>query len=85
MFMYVYVVIEIQTSADGTVGNFVWSFGDTSKTDEENRNGAFSKWHSVLSSAAVSDLPVHSCVIIRNDGQQIASMSYKHGGQNESN
>ena len=65
-----YIVIELQTSEQGTVGNFVWSFSD--------QNQAFSKYHSVLASAAVSSVAIHSCVILRNDGLQIAAQSYKH-------
>lgn len=65
-----YMVIEIQTNSDGTIGNFVWSF-DTS--DE-----AFSKYHSVLSAAAVSQLPVHAAVILDNHGFQIAAQNFEH-------
>ena len=66
-----FIVIEIQTNADNTVGNSVWAFAD--------ENQAFQKYHTVLAAAAVSALPVHSCVILRNDGIQIAGQSYKHG------
>lgn len=66
-----YIVIELQTNAEGPVGNFVWSYAD--------KNEAFSKYHTVLAAAAVSALPVHSCVILRNDGLQIAAQSYEHG------
>ena len=65
-----FIVIELQTNANGTVGNFVWSYAD--------ENQAFSKYHSVLAAAAVSELPCHSCVILRNDGTQIAGQAYKH-------
>ena len=65
-----YIVIELQTNSDGTVGNFVWAFAD-----EEH---AFSKYHAVLASASVSALPVHSCVILRHDGVQIAGQAFKH-------
>ena len=65
-----YIVIEIQTNADQTVGNFMWAYSE--------RNDAEAKYHSVLSSAAKSSLPCHSCVILRNDGLQIAAQSYKH-------
>ena len=68
-----YIVIELQTSAQGTVGNFVWAY--------ENENDAFSKYHDVLSSAAVSSVPVHACVILRNDGQQIAAQAFRHGDE----
>lgn len=66
-----YIVIELQTNSDGTFGNFVWAF--------ESKDAAFSKYHSVLASAAVSTLPVHACVILQNNGLQIASQRYTHG------
>lgn len=65
-----YIVIELQTNASGAVGNFVWAY--------DNENAAFSKYHSVLAAAAVSELPCHACVILRNDGLQIAAQSYTH-------
>ena len=69
-----YIVIEIQTNADGTVGNFIWAF--------QNELEAQSKYHSVLSAAAVSSLPVHAAVILRNDGMLINGQSYTHGETN---
>ena len=65
-----YIVIEIQTNASGAVGNFVWAF--------VTENEAFSKYHTVLAAAAVSGLPCHSCVILRNDGLQIAAQHFDH-------
>lgn len=65
-----YIVIEIQTNIDGTVGNFVWAF-DTLEQAE-------AKYHAVLSMAATSSVPVHSCVILRNDGQQMAAQAFEH-------
>lgn len=69
-----YIVIEIQTNANGTVGNFVWAF--------ESEMEAQSKYHAVLSAAAVSALPVHAAAILRNDGMLIAGQSYRHGETN---
>lgn len=66
-----YIVIEIQTNANGTVGNFVWAF--------DTQDAAFAKYHSVLSVAAVSSLPIHSCVILKNNGLQIAAQYFEHG------
>lgn len=66
-----FVVIELQTNADGTLGNFVWSF--------QSEAEAMSKYHAVLSAAAVSSLPVHGAVVLRNDGLQLAGQAYKHG------
>ena len=65
-----YLVIEIQTAADGTVGNFVWSFSD--------RQLAEQKYHTVLASAAVSSLPKHAAAMLSNDGILIDRRCYEH-------
>ena len=65
-----YLVIEIQTNADGTVGNLVYSY--------DNRNEAESKYHSVLAAAAISALPMHTCVLFQSDGILLARQSYVH-------
>ena len=68
-----FIVIEIQTNSDGTVGNLVWAYA--------NENEAYSKYHSVLASAAISNLPCHACVVLRNDGLQLAAQAYRHGDE----
>ena len=65
-----YIVIELQTNADNTVSNLVWAY--------TTREQAFSKYHSVLSAAAVSALPVHAAVILDNKGLQIAAQAFEH-------
>ncbi len=55
-----YLVIEIQTDANGAVSYLVDSF--------TNRNQAEQKYHLVLSHAAVSTLPTHSVAILTNEG-----------------
>lgn len=65
-----YIVIELQTNNDGTVGNLVYAF--------TNRNEAEQKYHLVLASAAVSQLPAHAAVLLTNDGRTIASQCYRH-------
>ena len=65
-----FIVIELQTNADGSVGNFVWAF--------TTREDAFAKYHAVLSAAAVSALPVHAAVILDNHGLQIAAQAFEH-------
>lgn len=65
-----YIVIELQTNSDGTVGNLVYAF--------TNRNEAEQKYHLVLASAAVSQLPSHAAVLLTNDGRTIASQCYRH-------
>lgn len=70
-----YLVIEIQTNADGTVGNLVYAYDD--------RNQAESKYHAVLSAAAVSALPMHTCDLIQADGVLLARQCYKHDDEME--
>lgn len=65
-----YIVIELQTNADGTVGNLVYAYTD--------RNEAEQKYHLVLSAAAVSQLPAHAAVLLTSDGRAIASQCYRH-------
>lgn len=68
-----YILIELQTSADGTVGNIVTAY--------DSRDAAESAWHSALAAAAVSTLPVHAAVLINNGGEVVESRCYRHGGE----
>lgn len=65
-----FIVIELQTNNDGTVGNLVYAF--------TNRNEAEQKYHLVLSAAAVSALPAHAAVLLTGDGRMLASQCYRH-------
>ena len=65
-----YIVIELQTNADGAIGNIVTAFNS-----EEQ---AFAKYHAILSAAAVSSLPCHAAVILDNKGMQIAAQYFEH-------
>lgn len=65
-----YIVFEIQTYLDGTTGTLVNTFTD--------RASAESKYHLVLSAAAVSQVPLHSCVLMTNEGFTLESKAYKH-------
>lgn len=67
-----YIVVEIQTNADGTVGNLVFAYAD--------KNEAYSKYHSILASAAISALPKHAAVILQNDGLPLEFRCFEHGG-----
>ena len=66
-----YLVVELQTYADGTVGHIEWDF--TSQAEAESR------FHAVLSAAAVSEVPVHACTLLASDGGLINTACYKHG------
>lgn len=66
-----YIVIEMQTNADGSVGiPPVASFEDWHEAE--------ARYHSILSVAAVSSVPVHSAAILTNAGVLVKSESYDH-------
>lgn len=66
-----YIVIELQTAADGTVGNIV--------TSHDSRDLAESKYHTVLAAAAVSNLPCHAAMLMTSEGFMLESKAYHHG------
>lgn len=70
-----YIVLEVQTNQDGTVGNLVTAY--------ENQNDAESKYHTILASAAISSLPKHTAYILTDDGYKIDSKCYRHGEDDE--
>ena len=65
-----YIVLELQTNADGGVGTLVTAFDDW--------NQAESKYHTVLASAAISSLPCHAAVLLTHDGCMLSNKSYEH-------
>lgn len=65
-----YVVIEFQTYANGTMSTPTYAF--------DNMLSAEAKYHSILAAAAVSSLPVHSCVLMTNEGVFIKTECFKH-------
>lgn len=65
-----YLVVEMQKQADGNLVHLVDSFTD--------RNIAEQKYHTVLSFAAVSDLPVHTAVLLSEEGNVIKKEIYRH-------
>ena len=66
-----YIVIELQKLNDTQVANNVWTYSD--------QNVAESKYHDVLRAAAVSAIPIHSAVIVDENGRTIKGPeAYKH-------
>ena len=65
-----FVVIELQKNKDGSVANIV--------TEHSTQPEAESKYHAVLAAAAVSVIPVHSAVIVSEEGFPLAHQCYKH-------
>lgn len=64
-----YIVIELQTTGNNTA-NIVTSY--------DSKEQAESAYYAVLSAAAVSSVPVHSAVIITEEGYPLMSGHYKH-------
>lgn len=65
-----FIVFEIQTYADGTVGTLV--------NTADTYNEAKSIYHTKLAAAAISSVPIHSVVIMTADGVTSDQESYRH-------
>lgn len=65
-----YIVTEIQKFADGTMTTPSYAY--------DNQNSADAKYHTILASAAVSALPMHSCIMFTEDGNYLKSEHYTH-------
>ena len=70
-----YIVLEIQTNIDGTVGTIINSY--------HNREKAESRYHEVLMYAAMSALPIHSASLLDNYGICIKNESFIHDKNQE--
>ena len=65
-----YIVIELQKNAEGMVSNLV--------TSHDTLADAESKYYSILASAAINDVPVHSAIIVSEEGFPVKNNCYKH-------
>ena len=63
-----YIVIEIQSG--DTVSTLVAQY--------DNRNEAEGAFHQILASAAVSSVPIHSAVMMTEEGFPVRNECYKH-------
>lgn len=66
-----YIVIELQTAADGSVGNIVTACDD--------RRDADAKYHTILAAAAKSGLPAHAAVLMTSQGYALRNECYTNG------
>ena len=66
------IVIEIQKDANNNIATLV--------TQKENRNDADSTYHTILASAAISQLPEHGAVMLTDDCGYVMGQCYRHGG-----
>ena len=65
-----YIVIELQKNAEGQVSNIV--------TEHNTLAEAESKYYSILASAAINEVPVHSTIIVSEEGFPVKHNCYKH-------
>lgn len=65
-----FYVIEIQTNADGTSGNFVFSFTDRSDAD--------AKYGTIYAAAAKSSVLVHTVVLMTDRGDTLEHKAFVH-------
>ncbi len=65
-----YLVVEIQKYDTGAMSTPVYAYDDI--------NAAEAKYHAILASAAVSELPVHSAVLLNETGYHIKHESFDH-------
>lgn len=65
-----WIVIELQTNKDGTVGNIVTAYSSIEK--------AKAKYYQICSVAVESELPVHSVVLLDNTGATVMTTCFFH-------
>ena len=65
-----YLVIEMQKQSNGTIAQICTSYTD--------RQIAEQKYHEILSYAAVSTIPIHTAVILSEEGNIIKKEVYRH-------
>lgn len=68
-----FIVMEIQTSA--TVATIVNSY--------DNRPQAESKYHQILTAAAVSTVPKHGAIMLTDEGERLKNECYIHAVEPE--
>ena len=65
-----YIVVELQKNAEGVVSNLVTAHNTLAEAE--------SKYYTILASAAINDVPVHSAIIVSDEGFPVKHQCYKH-------
>jgi hypothetical protein len=65
-----YIVIELQKNDQGVVSNIVTAFDTLAEAE--------SKYYTILAAAAISKVPVHSAIIVSEEGFPVKHQCYKH-------
>lgn len=72
-----YLVIDIQTYPGGAITTPTYAY--------DNRLSAESKYHAILSTAAVSKMPCQAAVLLTNEGQILDHGMYMHETEDDAN
>ena len=65
-----FIVLELQTNTEGQLGNIITTYTDQAEAE--------SKYYQILSYAAVSNIPIHTALIITSEGLTLKSDCYQH-------
>lgn len=65
-----FIVLELQTNTEGQLGNIITTYADQAEAE--------SKYYQILSYAAVSNIPIHTALIITSEGLTLKSDCYQH-------
>ncbi len=65
-----YIVVELQKNETGVVSNIVTAHATIAEAE--------SHYYSVLAAAAISTIPVHSAIIVSEEGFPVRNQCYKH-------
>ena len=65
-----YIVLEIRKLKDGSVKTVVSAY--------ENKNQADNKFFNTMANAAISEFPMHSCIMVTESGSPMRYDSYTH-------
>ena len=64
-----YIVIELQKNAEGQVANLVTAHNSLAEAE--------SKFYTILAAAAINEVPVHSAIIVSEEGFPVKHQCYK--------
>ena len=67
---YKYIVIEIQKNEDGTIGLIANTY--------DNKEDALSHYYYTLSFAVKSQLPMHGCIVLLDNGEAYRGEHFTH-------
>ena len=68
-----FIVLEIQDDGNGTIGTIV--------NKKATRDEADSTYHTILAAASISNVPIHSAVMLTSDGGYVCHETHYHNAE----